>query len=141
MSTLKMELSNKTLYSVATPVEVGTDVHEIADAMLKLMRDKKGCGLAATQVGLSSRIIYLSVSDYVGAIINPVITKKSGLVKSSVEGCLSFPSQTAKLKRDQRITLEGFDLDWNPVKKNLKGFSAYAAQHEIDHLNGITIIK
>lgn len=41
--------------------------------------------------------------------------------------------------RDKIVVVTGFDLSWKPLKFKWRGVDSICAQHEIDHLNGITI--
>tara|TARA_R110002020_G_scaffold286703_1_gene502234 strand:+ start:107 stop:520 length:414 start_codon:yes stop_codon:yes gene_type:complete len=134
-------LKNKeeALSTVSIDVAHGDDVTLIGAEMMELMIRAKGCGLAANQVGITRRIIALNVPNFTGVIINPVITNKTETMKMSSEGCLSVPNKQVKVKRNYKVTVEGFGLDWTPLKINMKQLSAYCVQHEIDHLNGITI--
>ncbi len=70
------------------------------------------------------------------AIVNPKITKSSKEMSEGYEGCLSIPKKYAPLKRAQAVTIEGQDLQGNPLKLHAQGFLARIFQHEIDHLNG-----
>lgn len=131
--------SNHVLKTVAIEAAKDTDLSQILDDMWSLMYSKNGIGLAAPQVGLAVRLIVIHAGSFKQEIINPVITKKYNGKAKSVEGCLSFPGKQVKKYRYKRIVIEGFDANWNPVKFNLKGMAAFCAQHEVDHLNGITI--
>jgi len=135
-----MQLTDKKLKIKSKEVNHGDDVSSIVDDMFILMDKSKGIGLAANQVGLDIRVIVVDVKGFRTEIINPVITRKSRKIKLSNEGCLSFPNRTAKIKRDDAVTVTGFDRNWNPIKKNCRGLLSYCIQHEIDHLDGITIL-
>ena len=139
-----MEVQKKgsvVLSQVATEVEHGADVSGTVKALRDCFSTFKGAaGLAANQVGLLDRVVLISVADFVGIVVNPVLTKVSDNKINSNEGCLSFPGQKSNVRRSKMVVLEGFDENWNPIKKKLRGFSAFCAQHEIDHLNGITIL-
>jgi peptide deformylase len=41
--------------------------------------------------------------------------------------------------RHRNITIKGFDVLWNPVEYRWRGLLARVAQHECDHLDGITM--
>lgn len=127
------------LSQVAQFVPFKEDVSELVAGMWGVLRQHKAGGIAANQVDVLKRVIVLNTRRFSGTIINPVITTRSG-VKRSSEGCLSFPGKRIIVKRHKSIMVEGFDADWQPVKLSLRGFAAFAAQHEIDHLNGITIM-
>ena len=119
-------------------VKEGEDLTKLADDMIETMLANNGIGLAANQVGVLKRII---VDNCCGThiIINPVITR-IGLGKmKNYEGCLSYPGERVKVSRYKIITVEGFDINWNPVKIKARNRLAIVLQHEIDHLDGVTI--
>lgn len=138
---MELEIKPDALKLVSKDVEQGQDLNDLIESMFLLMDKSKGIGLAANQVGLDIRVIVLNVKGFRTEIINPVITRYSRNIKLSNEGCLSFPNRQVKVKRDDAVTVTGFDRNWNPIKKNCRGLLSYCVQHEIDHLNGITIIK
>lgn len=128
------------LNTVAKPIEAVTDEHR-ADAkkMLKTLKGK-GIGLAAQQVGLDYRVIVIDFSMFSGptmAMFNPKIIEASG-EDLSPERCLSFNKEYL-LKRSSRIKVEFLDVDNNTVTFIASGLLAYCLQHEIDHLDGITM--
>ena len=128
-----------TLSQIADAVEINSDVSDIVLNMRNELAKTTGIGLAANQIGVLKRIILMNCNGFMGIVINPVITKKSGKVKNSTEGCLSFPGKQVKVKRDNQITVTGFDENWKPITKKCKALTAFCVQHEIDHLNGVTI--
>jgi len=129
------------LKAVCTPVTPPNDVTEIIEGMFQVMRQKNGVGLAAPQVGITSRIIVIEYGATCTAIINPVITRVTGKwVTSLAEGCLSFPGKKVDIYRSKRVTVEGYNQDWEPVKIDARNLLAFIVQHEVDHLNGITIV-
>lgn len=127
------------LEQICTDIETGTELIELKQLMMSQMVKHKGIGLAANQIGILKRAFVMATENYTGFIVNPVITKRTETLKLSPEGCLSVPNKKVKVKRNYKIVVEGFDENWNPLILNLKKTSAYCAQHEIDHLNGITI--
>ncbi len=131
---------NLILHSVAQEVLHGEDVSQLVSDMWATLRTTTGVGLAANQVGILKRVIIVNDTNFISEIINPVITQRMGKVKQSTEGCLSFPLKTRTIKRDSVVVIEGFDVNWNPIKKKCRGLLANIVQHEVDHLNGITIV-
>jgi peptide deformylase len=123
----------------ALKVPHGTDESVLIDIMWEALGKTSGIGLAANQVGILSRVIIINLNEFVGTIINPTITKCSDNLKLSKEGCISFPGQIVNVKRESVVVVEGFDRHWNPIKKKFRGLGACCVQHEIDHLNGVTI--
>jgi peptide deformylase len=115
---------------------------EFYEDMFALMAEKRGVGLAAPQVGIPLRIFVMNYGAITTEFINPVITATPGkVVTSHDEGCLSFPGLKVSRKRHKRVTIEGYNRHWEPLRFDLRGLAAFIVQHEIDHLNGITIAR
>jgi len=127
------------LYTKSAEVLPNSDVKELVSEMFALMYANEGIGLAANQVGILQRIIVVDINSLKSAIINPVIIKTKLGLFSSIESCLSFPGAEVKMQRHKLIVVEGFDENWEPVKMKLRGLASACIQHEIDHLNGVTI--
>jgi len=128
-----------TLKQIADIVPMNDDVSDVVAELRLELSKTTGLGLAANQIGSLQRIILMNCNGFMGIVINPVITKFSGKVKNSTEGCLSYPGKQVKVKRDNQIVVEGFDENWQPIRKKCKALTAFCVQHEIDHLNGVTI--
>ncbi len=117
------------------------DLRRLAERMERLMRDAQGIGLAATQVGVLRRVIvFAPEQEQVHAVVNPRIVDRSRGVETEEEGCLSLQGVRVPVERATKITLEGLDLEANPVRYELDGMGARVAQHEADHLDGVLII-
>ncbi len=113
--------------------------------MLELMYADKGVGLAANQVDLPYRLAVMNIksdpqaADEEIVLINPVIAKRSGSAEEE-EGCLSLPEIWAPVRRAEKIELIAYNLDGQECRFQLDGLYARAAQHEIDHLDGVLFI-
>ena len=97
-----------------------------------------GIGLAAPQIGSSSRMILIALSPFDKIImINPAIVYAEGKQRSQ-EGCLSVDrgKRYASIARAKRITVEYETLDMLHVKRKCTHLMAACVQHEIDHLDG-----
>lgn len=106
---------------------------------------RPGMGLAFPQLGINERI-FVVVHEYDDGkfdnyvIVNPKITSSSNemIAAEAGEGCLSVNRDVdGHIKRNARITIEGFDVDGNKIKYRAREELAIAFQHELDHLNGI----
>ena len=126
--------------------QVGKEEQKLMDDMLETMYKADGIGLAAVQVGVLKRIIVMDISKDENKkepmyFVNPIIKNKS--IEKSVysEGCLSVVNQFIEVERPSNCEIEY--LDYNGEKKilNASGLLATCIQHEIDHLNGITILS
>lgn len=126
-------------------------VSRINDEVQTLIRDMRetmyaagGVGLAACQVGASTRIIVLDVSPMdpeqsFFALINPEIVSEEGEIDHE-EGCLSVPECQEKIKRKEKVRVKGLSSEGKEIEINGDGILAIALQHEIDHTNGILIL-
>ncbi|MDR3136659.1 MAG: peptide deformylase [Coriobacteriales bacterium] len=121
-----------------------------AHQMARLMYKSAGCGLAAPQIGINKRLVVVDTTvpeedkEFVPDplfLVNPVITFQSDTTESSDEGCLSIPGITVEIERPVSIVLEAWDLEGNTIEVKAEGFTARALQHELDHLDGITMFE
>src|SRR5207247_1814584 len=60
--------------------------------------------------------------------------------ETAEEGCLSIPEIFGEVERAQTVELEALDRDGRPYRATLSGFKARAAQHEIEHLDGVLFL-
>lgn len=127
------------LRNCAKPVEEFDDkLTEFADSMLETMYHSSGIGLAATQVGVTKRVVVIDISeerDQPLFLINPKILSLEG-EEVSEEGCLSVPSIYEKVTRAERIRFRAQDKNGDSVEVDAEGLLAVCIQHEIDHLDG-----
>jgi peptide deformylase len=123
-------------------VEVDDDLKRLAERMKSLMRDAHGVGLAGTQVGTLRRLFVFQNGDdeEVTVVVNPKLSDFSDEKATEDEGCLSLQGVLVPVERSLRVTLDGIDLDGNPLHLELEGMPARVVQHETDHLEGVLII-
>jgi peptide deformylase len=132
------------LRKVASPVVAFDEgLARIVEAMFRRMRESRGVGLAAPQVGLDRRILVLNptgeeADDQV--LVNPTITGLAGEPTLFDEGCLSFPGIFAQVRRPERCTVEAFDVAGQRIEREFDGFTSRIVQHEHDHLEGILLV-
>ena len=128
----------------AKPIEeIDTEICNIAEKMLETMYDNCGIGLAASQVGLSIRLMVLDVTgERTGerVFINPRIIEEKGETFEE-EGCLSFPDVMGKIIRSKYIKVIAYNLKGEKLEMEAEGLLGRAWQHEIDHLNGTLFIE
>ena len=143
MSNLKIIIApDPRLLEVSKPVkEVNNDIKNLLEDMLQVMYRSNGIGLAAPQVGILKRLIVMDCSDKnikkePLKFVNPEILNLSSDTSEFEEGCLSLPTQYAKVERPSNIEVEYKDENGNKYRKNFSGIEATCLQHEIDHLNG-----
>lgn len=115
------------------------DRQKLSEKMWKIMRKKRGVGLAAPQVGLDIRMFVWNHHGHQQAIWNPTLCYPSGEI-DSVEGCLSFPGIKVTMKRATSSVLVGEGINGLGLKFTGDENTTRIWQHEIDHLDGKTII-
>jgi len=113
---------------------------QLAEDMMRVMRERDGVGLAANQIGRLKRIFVAAYEDEEYAIVNPEIDELSETTEKDTEGCLSIPETRVEVERPTAVTITGQDLSGAPVRVDAEGLLARIFQHEIDHLNGVLIL-
>lgn len=127
-----------------TITNINEEIVGLAEHMAETMYNASGIGLAATQVGVSKRLLVADISprepesDLI-VLVNPEIIAAEGEVIIE-EGCLSVPEYQAEVKRHEKVTVRGLDLSGEEVTIEADGLLAIVLQHEIDHLNGVLFI-
>ncbi len=129
----------RTVKNYSSP-EVRRTIRDLRDT-LKNFRSKHrfGRGIAAPQIGMSLRVIYIR-SERLGPLINPRIVRRSKRKFKVWDDCFSFPGLLVHLKRNAIIEIVYHDM--NGVRNSLKASHGLSEllQHEIDHINGVLAI-
>jgi peptide deformylase len=112
----------------------------VSEQMIALMHDADGIGLAATQVGILRRVFVFAHDGEDRVLVNPIITKAGRVKETDEEGCLSLGPVRVPVERPVEVTIEGMNVDGEPVVYELEGLHARCVQHEVDHLDGKLII-
>ncbi|MBI9096889.1 MAG: peptide deformylase [Spirochaetaceae bacterium] len=130
------------LRKTAVPVEEFNDeLKSFIDIMIESMKENKGIGLAAPQVGDMRRIFVCSIDDREPLVfINPEIIETSMETSVYEEGCLSLPGIYADVERPERIKVQAWNRKGRPFKVEADGLMSTCIQHEIDHLNGVLFV-
>src|SRR5258708_6514647 len=99
-------------------------IHLVAAAMVELMYENHGLGLAAPQVGLPFQMFVANYAgdpeqrDKEGVYINPVIIDRKGSVEGE-EGCLSFPKLFQKVRRAKTIKAQAYNLQGQLIELDM----------------------
>jgi peptide deformylase len=132
----------------------------IAEELFQILNKRgDGIGLAANQVGIDAQVAVVNVTEPL-VLINPKYIKKEFEIMYG-EGCLSYPGQAIKTKRYRDVIIQTAQSEsgwyfsgakvpadesrgsWEVERKKkdseLRLLESVCVQHEIDHLNGITI--
>jgi len=132
---------------------------KIAEELLNILSERKdGIGLAANQIGYDASVAVVNIREPL-ILINPVIKEQWDEI-GYYEGCLSFPKKGVHTKRYRNVIVhtEQEECDWyfSGAEKISEGTGTWETakkydqeqrllesiciQHEIDHLNGLTIV-
>ena len=116
------------------------EAERLAPKLIAAMISYSGIGIAAPQVGLGIQLAVVSETADENlkkplVLINPRITEASG-TQVMEEGCLSIKGVTARVRRNETVTVEtGPDSSRQVIEAG--GLLAVVIQHEVDHLNGV----
>ncbi len=136
------------LKKVATDISTDyPDLEQLIANMFETMDHADGVGLAAPQIGLSIRVVVISLDvlkdqypEYEGfrhAYINPHIVELDTTETVSMEeGCLSIPGIHEPVRRAKRIHVTYLDEEMQQHDEWVSGYLARVMQHEFDHLEG-----
>ncbi len=122
-------------------------LHELIDNMKETMYASDGIGIAAPQVGVNARLIFIDVDilkddfpELKGkrlVLINPELTiDEESATVTREEGCLSVPGIHENVTRHSKIHLKWADENWEEHDEDFEGYLARVIQHEYDHLDG-----
>ena len=113
-------------------IQVGKDLQDTLQA------NRERCvGMAANMIGVKKNIIVVASGPFQFAMVNPVITKKTGAYQVE-EGCLSLDG-TRPCTRYQEIEVDYLDQHFKKQHGKYSGWVAQIIQHEVDHCNGVVI--
>ena len=132
MRTMNIVLSpDPGLRQVCEPCQVGDkSLKKLAKQMLNTMYANNGCGLAAPQVGLNKRMVVIDCYDGPNETSNPLVLINPEVVELKGE-----------ITRNEISRVRFYDLDGKVCELESGGLLGRCFQHEIDHLNGITLLE
>lgn len=141
------------LSAKAKPVGAVTDaLRTLLDDMAETMYAAPGVGLAAPQIGQGIRVVVIDpaagggeddegneIPPRLRKLVNPEIVEGWGDTISIEEGCLSVPELYLEVPRHQFIRVSYLDEDGESQEIEFAGWDAIVVQHELDHLEGVTL--
>ena len=146
-----LEVPHPVLSKVARSVqdnEFGESLNKILNDMTETMYIAPGVGLAAPQIGDSRRILVIDPGNnddeserMLFQIVNPIIVEHSEDKISYEESCLSIPEYSLTMERFRRVKVKYKDGNGTEYERWFEDFPAIVVQHEIDHLEGITLLE
>lgn len=116
----------------------GATAQLFANVMFEKMKEFKGVGMSANQVGINTTFFVIGVDDIRIDVFNPKVLKATGECNYN-EGCLSYPGMTVKVKRPEEIVVEYQNARGEKIQSTLGGLTARIFLHEYDHMQGLTI--
>jgi len=139
-------LGDPVLREDARAVEVfDEELGALVRDMFETMDEAEGAGLAAPQIGISTRVMVVDARREAGpdarfAMVNPKLVEVGEEVERSMEGCLSIPGVSEVVPRPHRVVVEGQDVSGKTFRVEGEGLLARALLHEMDHLDGVLFI-
>lgn len=121
-----------------------TELHHIVEDLRDTLENFRktegfGRGIAAPQIGVLKKIIYINI-DKPMVLINPEIIRKSKQFMTLWDDCFSFPHLSIKVKRYTKVSVSFQDEQGKKEVLFAVGSLSELLQHEIDHLNGVLAI-
>ena len=114
------------------------DRQVVQDLVDTLRANQDHCvGMAANMIGVKKNIIVVVAEPVQFAMINAVITKKTGAFQTE-EGCLSLEG-VRPCSRYKEIEVDYLDQNFKKQHGKYSGWTAQIIQHELDHVAGIVI--
>ena len=130
---------DKILRQRADQISQGSNIKSLVQDLWDTMYNADGAGLAAPQIGESVKVFVIDLPDqeWKQVFINPAIEEKYGDMETAVEGCLSLPTISAPIIREDEIEITYFDENWKFHAEKYKGVRSRVIQHEYDHIKGV----
>lgn len=129
---------------------VDDSIRNLMDDMLETMYHDDGVGLAANQVGVLKRVLVLDLQNdddkqrkegfYPLFMANPELTFVSEEMIEAKEACISVPGHQVNVDRHASLRVKYLDYNNKIQEIEADGWLARAVQHEMDHLDGRTLI-
>ena len=138
----------------STITEDYPNLEELISNMRETMKNARGVGLAAPQIGAAIRLFLVDTSpfseddelseeereilkNFNKIFINPKILSEEGNDWVFNEGCLSIPNINEDVLRKDTITIEYLDENFKKHVETINGLVARVVQHEFDHIEGV----
>ena len=138
-----LQLGNPQLYGESVPLlkkemeTVQSVVVDLHDTMMNF-REQYGAGraIAAPQIGVMKRLIYMSIGGVPTVFINPRLKDMSEEMMEVWDDCMCFPDLLVKVMRHKSCRVRYRNQNWKQDSVVLRGDLSELLQHEYDHLEG-----
>ncbi|MHA1673878.1 MAG: peptide deformylase [Promethearchaeota archaeon] len=140
-------MGNPVLYEISE--EVSGDREDQTEEIISDLRDTLknfrkingfGRAIAAVQIGVKKRIIFMKTDKKERVFINP---KLEFLTTEQIElwdDCFSLPNIRVRVKRYKSVKVSYLDSNWQQMNEIFTDDLSELIQHEHDHLDGILAV-
>lgn len=139
-----LTLGDPQLYEISEPIipeeekELKEWVCDLHDTLMEYRRvHGAGRAVAAPQIGIRKRLLYMNLGGTPYVFVNPMITFPDDEMYEVLDDCMSFPGLLVKVMRHKRAVIKYLDHNFEPKEMILEGDLSELLQHEYDHLDGI----
>lgn len=118
--------------------------------LVHIVEELQGVFLAGIQIGDCRRFCVANprFATFPPVLYNPVVLEQYDIIQSESEGCLSFPGLWVSIPRYKYVTVQYMDGTWQEKTATFgsedqnteDALLAKAIQHEIFHMNGVTLV-
>jgi len=117
-------------------------VSELHDTLMKF-RSQYGVGraIAAPQIGVMKRLIYMNIDDVSTVFINPELLDLSQDMIEIWDDCMCFPDLLVRVMRHESCRIRFRNLNWEQEEILVEGDLSELLQHEYDHLDGVLAVS
>ncbi|MDX2149206.1 MAG: peptide deformylase [Bryobacteraceae bacterium] len=139
------QLGDPVLRAVCTPATPGPEAQSVLDDLRDTLYEFRrtrgfGRGIAAPQIGVEKRLIYIEIDRSPLPLINPVFEWQSEEKLRLWDDCFSFPDLLVQLERAASVRIRYLDPSGLERRLEATGALSELLQHEIDHLNGVLAV-
>lgn len=140
-----IQLGNPILRQISSevsPIKIASSqIASLIEDLRDTLRDFQhkhhtGRGIAAPQVGVNERIIYIETTDFCYTLINPQYLYKSAELFSVWDSCFSYWGICFKVMRHKHVKISYLSETGAPTILEVDGALAELIQHEMEHLDG-----
>lgn len=114
-------------------------------AMMETVEAYEALGIGGPMVGITERLVVISLEDESGKLhryhmVNPSITMRSEETITSEEASITFLGISAPVTRAKEVRVTYRDENGAAQQIDADGILAICLQHEMDYLDGKTIL-
>ena len=140
-------MGNPVLYELS--VEVSADEREQTKKIISDLRDTLenfrnthgfGRAIAAVQIGVRKRIIFMKIGNRERIFINPKLEFLDSEQIELWDNCFSFPEIRVRVARYKRVKVSFWDRNYQTQVEIFTDDLSELIQHEHDHLDGILAV-